>query len=110
MKNNQNLLFFPGFDAYSLSYLNEPLISIENISKLKINELIVLWLFQYLHIINQIYDPKKLIQRYITITGSLGGITKPAINLLNQLFPGKYYFNLSELTLPNSLIDSLESK
>ena len=109
--NNRNLLFFPGFDAYSLSYLNEPLISIENISKLKINELIVLWLFQYLHIINQIYDPKKINSEIlITITGSLGGITKPAINLLNQLFPNKYYFNLSEFTLPNSLIDTLDSK
>ena len=109
--NNKKLLFFPGFDAYSLRYSNKPPNSIENISKLEINELIVLWLFQYLNIINQIYDSKKINSEIsITITGLLGGITRPAINLLNQLFPSKYYFNLSELTLPNSLIDSLESK
>jgi hypothetical protein len=87
-----SLLFFPGYCFQAHRYLQCPPVSLEQLAELEPEALLSLWLFQYASIICDFFRESNNVPRQLSIgvTGSLGGMAKRFVELLNDLLPVQY--------------------
>ena len=101
----RNILYFPGYDAFKLKYISVPEINISQIENYSIDQLITLWLFQYINLINYIFPKNKNIKKVnISICGELGGISIKAIKILEEICSSNFTFTLKKNSLPKSIL------
>jgi hypothetical protein len=87
-QNLRSLLFFPGFCFVQGKYIHRESSMLQEISMLEPRELLSLWIYQYVSIINHYLLSTLPVMHPISIavTGRLGGLAPRFVRLLKAVF------------------------
>lgn len=86
--NLVSLLYFPGYCSVEFNYIQNPIVTLHQISKLDSSVLLCLWIYQYISLIKKVLPSIGSYKEKVSVgvTGDLGGMAHCFCQILNLSF------------------------